>query len=142
MENSIEIVKDSVTILVPVVTGYIVLFSGSIGKMWLEHRCDLSRVKLVLLFAGLSVVTGILSISGCLGVMSLLLKATYGSEQSTFWKGALNSKELVEYAHEYLMIAWQFFVLSIAFGFISYFFVVKESLTKKSSQPPTSADDL
>lgn len=133
MENSIEIVKDFVTILVPIVTGYIVLFSGAIGKMWLEHRKDLARANLVIIFAGLSVIVGILSISCCLGVMSLLLKATYGSEQSTFWKGVLNSKELVEYAHEYLMIGWQIFVLSIAFGLVSYFFVVKESLTKKST---------
>lgn len=94
MENSIEIVKDSVTILVPVVTGYIVLFSGSIGKMWLEHRQDLTRVKLVLIFAGLSTIVGILSISCCLGVMSLLLKATYGSEQPTFWKGVLRKQRI------------------------------------------------
>ncbi len=37
MDKSIEIVKDSVTILVLVVTGYLVLFLGSIGKMLLEH---------------------------------------------------------------------------------------------------------
>lgn len=134
MEDSIVIVKDSVTILVPVVTGYIVLFSGSIGKIWLEHRNDLSKMRQVLLCSGLSIVLGILSISFCLGVMSLLLKASYGDNQNTFWKGILSSQELVGYAHDYLMVGWVFFILSIVLGFLSYFFIVSESLTKPSSR--------
>jgi hypothetical protein len=132
MENSINLVKDFVTILVPVVTGYIVLFSGSIGKLWLEHRKDLMKTNLVPIFAGMSIIMGMVSISFCMGVMSLLLKASYGTDQYTFWRGVINSKELVEYAHKYLMIGWVFFVISIALGFTSYFYIIRTHLKKNS----------
>jgi hypothetical protein len=135
MESSVNLTKDFVTILVPVVTGYIVLFPGSIDKLWLEHRKNLGEKELVLVFAGLSVIIGILRISFCMGVMSLLLKATYGSDQSTFWMGVLDSRGLVEYAHKYLMIRWGFFVLFVALGLTAYFYVIKDGLKRKYGYP-------
>ena len=133
MEDSIGLLKDFVSLLVPIVTGYLVLFSGSIGKLWLEHKSDLIHVRVIILLAGLSVVVGLLSISILMGTMSLLLKATYGTDQETFWRGTISSQELVEYAHVYLINGWTMFTISMAFGFSSYLMVLKESLTNSSS---------
>lgn len=128
MENitsTIGLIKDAVSIMIPVITGFIVLFGAALGKLWDKKRAD---TTMIFSWAPsiISVLCSVLSLWLCFGAMGLCIKASTGDNHSLFWGlHDLNTKELVNYARYYLMAAYDIFSVSIAFVVLFFIRIIR-----------------
>lgn len=137
MENitsTIGLIKDAVSIMIPVITGFIVLVGASLGKLWDKTRVD-TTIIIYWIPSIILILCSVLSLWLCFGAMGLCIKASTGDAHDLLWFHDLNSKELATYARYYLMAAYDVFSVSIAFAVLFFIRIIR-----KSTQPENSAD--
>ena len=127
LKETIALLKDAVSIMIPVITGFVVLFSGSMGKLW-----DMARSKsagpIPWTLAGISLLLAVVSLFICFGVMSICIKATTGEAGRLFLIGSMQPKEMITAARYYLYGAYVIFACAVTLsGWFFYRFVRKNT---------------
>lgn len=80
MEKALEILFEATKIMIPVVTGFIVLFTGAVGKMWQIQKSDES-LTIKWLWVGVTLGLAICSLGFWSGVMPYCILASMGEPQ-------------------------------------------------------------
>ena len=127
LKETIALLKDAVSIMIPVITGFVVLFSGSMGKLWDTARSK-SAGPISWTLAGISLLLAVVSLFICFGVMSICIKATTGEAGRLFLIGSMQPKEMITAARYYLYGAYVIFACAVTLsGWFFYRFVRKNT---------------
>ena len=114
--ETVELVFQVVSIMVPVVTGYLVLFVGAIGRLW-----ELSRdrqLRLAWRFIGFTVVAGVLSLICWAGAMATGIMFSTGESFRPWWLlwQKIFPQQALRLSRHFLSAGYSLFILSIIFG--------------------------
>jgi hypothetical protein len=123
IQFAIALTKDFVSVLVPVITGFLVIYTAALGKLWSDHRGLFSTIR-IWIAAGAPAIAGIVSLFCCFGVIQILLNLAGPEPHSTIWFGKLNQTEMLQYARRYLIIGQLIFgvAVGLAIGFYIHVF--------------------
>ncbi len=123
-EKAARLLFDAAEIMVPVITGYLILVVGSVGKIW-EKRNELPRIRWKLLIH--SLLLGIGSLGFWIGVLPSCIMATYKHSEGYFnlgqWVARLGTLQL-----------FSAFVCYGCFFFLTFWPLTKESGKSTSLQ--------
>lgn len=113
---TIELVFQAVNVMVPVVTGYLILFVGAIGRLW-ELSSERS-LRLNWRFAGFTVITGILSLGCWAGAMAFGIMWSIGKNSRPWWLlcKTITPKEALYFSRHLLGFGYSMFILSVILG--------------------------
>jgi hypothetical protein len=118
LSQQITLIKDGVSIMIPVITGFIVLYGGSLGK----KTQNLSKnYKYPWKIAIISLSFSVISLFICFGTFSICIRASFGEPAIVLWVIEANPKELVLYAKHYLSAAYICFGIAVSFATIFYY---------------------
>lgn len=123
--QQINLIKDGVSIMIPVVTGFIVLFGGSLGKQW-QMAKSFPDSHIPWRIAGVSMCFALISLYICFGTMNICIIASIGEPALIFWIIEAKPHELVLYGKHYLTGAYVTFGVSIAFAVLCYYRILKK----------------
>ncbi len=126
MADTISLLLDITKVMIPVITGFILLFGGTIGKLWEFQRRDVP-LKIDWGLVAVSLLSALISLSFFVGVMYLSVKSTMGIPQKIFFLFMLDQSALVKLAVTYSKFGYFFFVIAVAFATIFYLRIIKRS---------------
>ena len=119
MSNSINYLFESCKIMIPVVTGFIVLFGGSIGRLW-ESGKDVEWR-----WAGWTLILSIISLGLWSGTMPFSIVASLGSPQKLFFAfGPYNSATIFLFGRWCARIGHTTFFLSVISSCMFYWKII------------------
>jgi len=123
----VALLKDAVSIMIPVITGFVVLFCGSMGRLWDTARSK-SGGPVSWTLAGISLLLAVVSLFICFGVMSSCIKASTGEAGKLFFIGSMQPKEMITAVSSYLYGAYGIFACAVTLsGWFFYRFVRKHT---------------
>lgn len=113
--------KDFVNVLVPVITGFLVIYTAAIGKLWADSR-ELFSTTRMLIIAGAPAIAGVVSLFCCLGVIQILLVLAGPEPYSTFWYHDPSQEDMLQFASRYLLVGQLIFgaAIGLAIGLFIY----------------------
>jgi hypothetical protein len=117
--QTINILKDAVSIMIPVITGFVGLFGISIGKLW-QTAAASKRASYPWRIAGVAIFTALISLFTCFGVMGICIKASLGEPGRILWLKDVTPEQMARFGRWYLNTAYIAF--SIAIGLSAVFF--------------------
>lgn len=127
LNETIALLKDAVSIMIPVITGFVLLFCGSMGRLWDTARSK-SAGPVSWTLAGISLLLAVVSLFICFGVMSICIKASTGEAGKLFLIGSMQPKEMITAARYYLYGAYVIFACAVTLsGWFFYRFVRKHT---------------
>lgn len=113
---TLQLLKDAISIMIPVVTGFVALFGATLGKIWEWNRGRDHRQEASWRLAAATFGAAVLSLWTCFGAMGIIIKASTGQEGDVLWFAGLSSEELARAARYYLYAAYTLFGGAIAFA--------------------------
>ena len=123
MTETIQLLLDATSIMIPVVTGFILFFGASIGKLW-ELKQSNSSLRVSWPLVACVFIASIASLTFFVGVAFLAIKASLGEAKSFYWL-ELDSKELIGMARFYLAAGYTVFLVAVAMAGIQYVRIAK-----------------
>lgn len=125
LTHSISLLKDAVSIMIPVITGFIVLFCGLLMKLW--QTTDANKRKAypwMMVFT--TVFTSFISLFFCFGVMLFCINASLGMPDKIHWVFEANPEKMVYWGKLYLHLAYGAFSGAIGAAFFCYYQIIRD----------------
>jgi hypothetical protein len=123
--QTVGIIKDSVSLMIPVLTGFILLFGGALGKLWERPRLASAGTISWRLPTG-ALACAALSLFICFLVMSLCVNAATGENHGFFFLRDVAPKALADYARKCLFVAYAGFAVAVVFAGWFYYRIVRD----------------
>ena len=108
LASAIDLLFRTSQVMVPVITGFIVLVSAIVGKLW-ESSSGLVEYRVI----GAGVVLSVIALFCWLGVMPFCYKAALGYEQGVWGFGTYNSAALFEWGRRFARLGQITFGLAV-----------------------------
>jgi hypothetical protein len=128
--QTINLLKDAVSIMIPVITGFVVLFGVSIGKLWQTSDAS-KRASYPWCNAGVAIFFALISLFACFGVMGLCIKASLGEPGKIVWLIDATPEQMVRYGRWYLNAAYFSFSIAIGLSAVCYLRIIRGSSQRK-----------
>ena len=114
--ETVELIFQVVSIMVPVVTGYLVLFVGAIGRLW--ELSSERQLRLAWRFISFTVVAGVLSLACWAGAMATGIMFSTGEYFHPWWLlwQKISPEQALRLSRHFLSFGYSLFILSIVFG--------------------------
>lgn len=126
--RTIELTKDAVSLMIPVITGFIVLFGSALGKL-LEPAQGVPKAVISSPLTVVSFLSSVVSLFMCFGAMSLCLKASIGEPASFYFLSGLEPKELIVCTRKLLYVSSVVFAVSIVTAALVYSRILRRAGT-------------
>lgn len=122
--QTINLLKDAVSIMIPVITGFVVLFGVSIGKLWQTSNSS-KRASYPWCNAGVAIFIALISLFACFGVMGICIKASLGEPGRILWMTQVTPEQMVHYGRWYLNVAYFAFSIAISLSAVCYYRIMR-----------------
>jgi hypothetical protein len=124
LNHPISLLKDAVSIMIPVITGFVVLFGASIGKLW--QTTDASRrASYPWLNAGVAIFFAFISLFACFGVMGICIKASLEEQGRVLWITGATPEQMIRYGRWYLNSSYIAFSIGISLSAVCYYRIIR-----------------
>jgi uncharacterized membrane protein SirB2 len=120
--DQISLIKDSVSIMIPVVTGFILFFGSTLIR---QLQTAKSNNQMPWKIADLSMFFALISLYICFGTMNICIRASLGEPAIILFFVEALPKELIVYARNYLSGSYICFGISISFAVIYFLRIIK-----------------
>jgi hypothetical protein len=117
--HTVELIFRAVNVMLPVVTGYLVLFVGAIGKLW-----QLSEEYNLIIrwnMANFTIITGIFSLGCFAGAMAFGIIFSTGENSKPWWlcRKHITPKKALSFSRQFLSFGYSIFILSVILGILT-----------------------
>lgn len=114
--NPVELIFRAVNVMLTVVTGYLVLFVGAMGRLWElseEHRLTIDWN-----LASLTIITGVFSLGCWAGAMAFGIMFSTGENSRPWWlcRKLIVPKQALGFSRQFLSLGYSMFILSVILG--------------------------
>ena len=126
--ETVKLIFDAVKVMIPVLTGFLVVFVGAVGKLW-----DMSRkppgsedIRISWVTAGLVVVVGVWGLGFWAGAMEFGIKYVVGGPQS-FWLvfQDIPTPKLLWLARQFNKWGYRLFIVSVSLAGVFCYMIVR-----------------
>jgi hypothetical protein len=116
---TVELVFQAVSVMVPVVTGYLILFVGAMGRLW--ELSSERRLRLAWRFAGFTVIAGLLSLGCWAGAMAGGIIFSTGENSHPWWLlgKKITPVEALWLSRQFLSFGYSMFIVSAILGILT-----------------------
>jgi len=97
---AIDLLKDSVNVLLPLVTASVAAFAAGVGSMWSGEPKAQSFVKSNWMLSAAAFAAAIVSIFLSLGVMGQLSKIALGKPMAFYWLADVPTDQMILYVRQ------------------------------------------
>ncbi|NEP16130.1 MAG: hypothetical protein F6J97_04410 [Leptolyngbya sp. SIO4C1] len=117
--HTVDLIFQAVSVMVPVVTGYLLLFVGAMGKLW--ELSMQKRLKVAWRLAGYTLLAGVLSLGCWAGAMAGGIMFSTGRSLRPWWllRQLVTPEKALELSAQYLSAGYTLFILSIVLGILT-----------------------